>query len=1127
MTELSQKNIQKQINDLFRQASDEEKKYNWNYVIEKLKNAEKISIDKKIKVLEAETYFKLGDIYQLIALTGKEKVNVLSNFQLAIEYFHKSHNLFKELGTKEKINASLGYINLIEYLIGSKVGKEQILLESAINNLKNAKEIFQRNGNYIDSLKTTILESRARVSLLGESLFRIDEKADFKKLAENCEDLITKIWEELKNQQEFPESYLCHFLNSIIEYVNWSFTNLPTENSKRKKILFDNLNRVEEFIEKFGDLDLPITKFVAYAILACINAIIAAFIVDNQFEQKKYLKFAQKWLKKGKPLLENKELPVPSLILYYYIQFTITIYLTSLGFFAKDFKYVMEDFNKLFELLDVFFPKIMVLQILFMASIIFVTGGLEQSIPDKQRIDFVERGLSIMELVNDVLSKEPDLNYKMLELQRDMSYCLFYALLGDLVKDQEKSSYIQKSAKFFNELKDYSNPRISYSYFYYNYLNFYSRAGTLLAKNSKSLSEKISYLLKVIDFLVECNKRRYVLFYIDNMFLLGNTYYEVGRLTNDDKLFKNAYASYTNTIDYCRNKGYYNLVGSGYINLAQIEDRLGNFLSAAQNYEMAVNSFDQAFMTLTYSKLGKKIEKLKSYVNAWNLIEIAKSYHTREDHINAQLNYEKACEILGKIREYRYESSFYSAWAVLEEAENLSKKGKHQDSANKYQESRSNFEKAIENLNSYLGKRKSPEDQEKISKLIQVAEIRERYCTARQNIETARLEGKKGNHLFAAELYNKSSILFENLCQKFRIKREKDELTAIFNLCKAWEYMEQAEGEQNPSLYAKASEVFEKSSNIFPESRMKKLSIGNSLYCSALECGFLFDNSSDLEEKINFYKKIKMYLRESSKNYQLGGFEQDAKWALATSTFFDGIWHLIQSDNETEFSKKDQYLKMGINYFNSALEIFEKAGYEQKREEILNYIKMIEEEKEILTSVLSVIEKPAISASSIGISAPSCPVEISSSVNIGEMQQTDLQTESELNWQKRIHSIYIFMPNGTCIYDHPFKSEEEVEPQLISGGLTGISMLIQEVTKNKTKVKIVEQEEMTILLEHGKYLSVALITEENLMTLRNKLEKLVKEVEEFYEEDLENYSGNISIFSKVGKFIQKIFAESA
>jgi len=342
-------------------------------------------------------------------------------------------------------------------------------------------------------------------------------------------------------------------------------------------------------------------------------------------------------------------------------------------------------------------------------------------------------------------------------------------------------------------------------------------------------------------------------------------------------------------------------------------------------------------------------------------------------------------------------------------------------------------------------------------------------------------------------------------------------------MCKAWENMERAEVEGSPNLFKMASDLFEKAAENFPESRMKKLSIANSNFCLALENRDLFDKSTEIDEKIKFYKRIKMFLRESSKNYQFGGFVQDAQWSLATSTFFDGIWHLILSDNEIDFTKKKQYLNIATQYLKNALQIFIDAGYQQKKEDILSYLEMINNEKAILTSALDIIEKPEISASSVGISAPSCPTEVSSSINFEEMVQTDLTTESELNWFKRVHHIYFYLRDGACIYNHSFKLDKEVSPALVAGGLTGVESLIQHVTRTDTNIKVIEQEDMDILFEHGKYVSAALITEENLMTLRNKLRQSVDKIEEFYHKELARYRGKISEFSKIGEITLEIF----
>ncbi|MFX0138371.1 MAG: hypothetical protein ACFFDN_32315 [Candidatus Hodarchaeota archaeon] len=115
------------------------------------------------------------------------------------------------------------------------------------------------------------------------------------------------------------------------------------------------------------------------------------------------------------------------------------------------------------------------------------------------------------------------------------------------------------------------------------------------------------------------------------------------------------------------------------------------------------------------------------------------------------------------------------------------------------------------------------------------------------------------------------------------------------------------------------------------------------------------------------------------------------------------------------------------------------------------------------------------------------------------------------------------MPNGVCIYHHAFKINPEIEPQLVSGGFTGIFSLIQLFTRSQSRIKIVEQEEMTILFEHGKIVSAALITEKNLDLFRNQLKKLIQVVEEDFREELKLFNGNITRFRKIRGYIKKFF----
>ncbi|MHA1798831.1 MAG: hypothetical protein ACTSVY_10345 [Candidatus Helarchaeota archaeon] len=125
---------------------------------------------------------------------------------------------------------------------------------------------------------------------------------------------------------------------------------------------------------------------------------------------------------------------------------------------------------------------------------------------------------------------------------------------------------------------------------------------------------------------------------------------------------------------------------------------------------------------------------------------------------------------------------------------------------------------------------------------------------------------------------------------------------------------------------------------------------------------------------------------------------------------------------------------------------------------------------------------------------------------------------------ERIHHLYLFMSSsGVLIYDKPFKFNNDVEPNLVSGSLSVFASLIQEITQTETNIKIVEQEGMTILLEHGKCVSGAILTEQNFPSLRIKLKELIAGVENQYQDTLSKFDGDTACFSSIDTYFEKIF----
>ena len=132
----------------------------------------------------------------------------------------------------------------------------------------------------------------------------------------------------------------------------------------------------------------------------------------------------------------------------------------------------------------------------------------------------------------------------------------------------------------------------------------------------------------------------------------------------------------------------------------------------------------------------------------------------------------------------------------------------------------------------------------------------------------------------------------------------------------------------------------------------------------------------------------------------------------------------------------------------------------------------------------------------------------------------------KINTFERIHHIYLFnSTSGILIYDQQFKRTDEIEPNLVSGGLTSLTCIIQEITRKESKIKIIEQENMTIILEHGEYVTGALLTEENLFSLRRKLMFLIEKVEDIYQKHLKNFDGNTVPFENIIELTEKFFGK--
>ncbi|HUY00196.1 MAG TPA: hypothetical protein VMV49_11615 [Candidatus Deferrimicrobium sp.] len=113
-----------------------------------------------------------------------------------------------------------------------------------------------------------------------------------------------------------------------------------------------------------------------------------------------------------------------------------------------------------------------------------------------------------------------------------------------------------------------------------------------------------------------------------------------------------------------------------------------------------------------------------------------------------------------------------------------------------------------------------------------------------------------------------------------------------------------------------------------------------------------------------------------------------------------------------------------------------------------------------------------------------------------------------------IESIFIFkMDSGICLFEHYIKRSEGEDSQLITGGLSGIASLIEEITKRKTKLKEIKQEDMNIILDYGQKIGAAMLSHESIGLLKTKLKEFIDKFEVQYKMELDKWDGDISVFN--------------
>ena len=975
---------------LLEKAREQRKAYNWLEAVRLFDRATDYYIDKKDqeKVMEICTEVSLVNGYYCFTVTTAEQFTEVTS--LAFKIVEKSESFFKQLRKKPEELLCTALKLLGNAFSQHSIVEVEKMIDKALEISNKLNEIYDEETNKEMVAKISYFTAAG----LAVKINICTNPQEIKRLSQKLFNLSEKAWELSKDIKNVD---LLIYLSGLMFISFLMQDSFFFSYSKHIKVEFyENLIiKFEETLRIINDIkyedEVSLGNF--YGIIGLLYCEFALKICEDEIEQRKYfdkgLNFleisvenARKTKNKATLILSISDLNQYAFLSgkMMYLQNRI---IKDLQEIEKEGKIFVENTKLLVENKGSWYPNLM-LRTLFYLPIFYYSNIAQMSFfTSSQRISYAKKAIEYCLKYLKIFIHESWYSESYLALT------VSYAVLTKLTSsNEEQNQYIEKMLYYANEANKMGEKYGGGMLRTFGYGSLY-RAYKTLADIAENEEKKIIMLTSAIDsaekYMDYATESRAGI--IGAQMRLGLLYEELGILTKDNHKLLNSKEKLFEAIRGSLERGYYSYAGTTYEYVARIEDRLGNHTASAEYYLKAQENHEKSLESIEYRLLKKRIKEKIDYAHAWNLIEKAKAHHRNESHLKAKESYEESSEILQKIPRYSFEGSYNAAWALLEEAELLSKQERQEEAINQYKLTIQAFEETIKILGNALEKAEAQPERERIDKLQKVAKVRINYCNARINLEEARILGKTGDHSTAAEKFAIAASVFRGVCTRYKLERERKELEAIYYLCRAWESMELAEKFKEPERFDYAANLFSKASNLFVDTKLKLLASGNSAFCQALELSCKFDESMDINMKISLYPKVKLMLSKAASSYGKSGFENVADWALATSIYFDAAWHLIQADKELDIGEKGRLLSIGSNYLKSALELFSKAGYDNKVIEVQDRLIRVEKEESILFSALGTIKEPSISRSTLGIVAPSCPIESSESPRLGEARQ--------------------------------------------------------------------------------------------------------------------------------------------
>lgn len=470
---------------------------------------------------------------------------------------------------------------------------------------------------------------------------------------------------------------------------------------------------------------------------------------------------------------------------------------------------------------------------------------------------------------------------------------------------------------------------------------------------------------------------------------LGRFHYWFGRILNqlyllkeDKRLLERAIVVHNGAVKAYGKIEQPSRMAESHWQIGKLYDHIGDYSGAAHSYEVAAEEFKSAAEKVP--QLTEFYEGHSLYMRAWSQIEKARHSHAREQYYHAMEHYDKATNLHESSRLWSYLAPNYLAWAQLEKAEDLSRREKSEEAIHTFREALDLFIRAGGFLEAEIAEIQTTDEKEMVIELIKASEIRRRYCECRVNLEEAKILDRKGKYALSSVRYGSASETLRSIIEaEHGIARR--EFRPIMYLCNAWQKMTLAKAKTSRKLYLEASKLFEKANENSFSKTTSLLAMANSSVCKALAAGAEFEKTLDMAA----YSMAKQHTERAATCYLRAGFKTASEYVRATQRFFDAYVYMNNAETETDPEKKTKYYYMAEKVLQVSADLYVKAKYIKKGEEIHRILDKVREERELAASLSEVLHAPPIASTTISFATPTPTHE--KSVGLERFEHANIQ----------------------------------------------------------------------------------------------------------------------------------------